>query len=226
MADIQPKNTDTIRVNVITEKTGASGVSINSCVKANSATALTPVSATIDLGGSAAATHYRKTFTKEITSEGQSITIGTNSAHSCDLKSTGLTRVSIGSDGTITQDATNGGSLVWTKTSTAVAQASATALTAAGTIISDALALVNVFNHVTTAAAATGVKLWDAPIGTKIEVVNSGANALNVFPHSASGTMNGGAAGAAVSVATNTYNIFVRVSSTNWIAREITSAAA
>jgi hypothetical protein len=134
--------------------------------------------------------------------------------------------VTVETDGDLAQDATDGGNLLWTKTSTAVAQAAATGLTASGTIITDALDLTAVFNHVTTAAASTGVQLWDAPIGSQLVVVNSGANALNVWPHSGTGTINSGVAGAAVAVATNTYNVFVRVSSTDWIGREIASAAA
>lgn len=194
MADIQPKNTDTIRVNVIKEKTAATGVT---CA-----------------------------YGKEFTSSGMAQTLGSTTAHAVNLKSNNLTRVSLESDGDLAQDATNGGNLLWTKPSTGIAVAAATGLTAAGTIITDALDLTAVFNHVTTAAASTGVQLWDAPIGVEIIVVNSGANALNVWPHDGSGTLNGGAAGSAVSIATNAHAYFWRVSSTDWIAREITSAAA
>jgi len=134
--------------------------------------------------------------------------------------------VTVETDGDLAQDATNGGNLLWTKTSTAVAQAAATGLTATGTIITDALDLTAVFNNITTVAASTGVQLWDAPVGAQITVVNSGANALNVWPHSGTGTINGGVAGAAVAIAAEAYAIFTRVSSTNWIGREIVSAAA
>lgn len=245
MADIQPKNTDTIRVNTIKEKTGGSkitldnitlvnevkektasnGVRLNDIVKFT--TALIPLSATIDIGTSTAAEHVREAFLKKISSNGQSLTISVTSAHDIDLQSTNLTRVSVLAAGDLSQNATNGGNLVWAnKQSTAITQTATTSITAAGTIITDATDLTAVFNHVTTAAASTGVQLWDAPIGSTITVVNSGANALNVWPHSAAGTFNGGSAGSAVAVATNTYNVFVRVSSTNWIAREIASAAA
>lgn len=244
MADIQPKNTDTIRVNSIKEKTGGTGVTIENIAKIDDIredtggagvslnqivkflSAILPLTANIDLGTSTAAQHIKEAFIKELTSNGQALTLGTDSAHSVDLKTSGSTRVSLESDGDLAQDGTNGGNLLWTKASTAVAQAAATSLTAAGTIITDALDLTAVFNHITTAAASSGVQLWDAPIGSKIEVVNSGANAVNVFPHSGTGTINGAAGGAAVSVATNAHAYFVRVSSTNWIGREITSAAA
>lgn len=246
MADIQPKNTDTIRVNKIKEKTGGSGITLDNTVlvdalvektasngvRLNSivkfTTAVIPLTSSIDLGTSTGAEHYREGFFKEITSNGQALLLGTDSAHDLTFKTgaTGLTRMSVLATGELSQDGTNGSNLLWTKASTAICQAAATSITAAGTVITDAFDLVSVFNHVTTAAASTGVQLWDAPIGAKIEVVNSGANALNVFPHSGTGTINGGAGGAAVAVATNTYNVFVRVSSTNWIGREIASAAA
>lgn len=242
MAAIQPKNTDNIKVNIINEKTaaskvsfpdgtkidsiveytGAAGVSLNAILKCT--TLVLPLSSTIDLGN--VANHFREMLIKEVTSSGQALSVGTDSAHSLTLKSNALDRVAIESDGDLAQDATNGGNLLWTKTSTAVAQAAATALTAAGTVITDALDLTSVFNHLTTVAASTGVQLWDAPIGAQITVINGGANALLVYPHSGAGTINGGVAGASVSVATATYNIFVRVSSTNWIGREIASAAA
>lgn len=92
-----------------------------------------------------------------------------------------------------------------------------TGLTAAGTTISDALALVSLVNVVSTAAAATGVKLPDVSIGSTVFVQNNGANALNVFPHSSSGTLNGGSAGAAVTCAAAAGNICTRLTSTDWL---------
>lgn len=92
-----------------------------------------------------------------------------------------------------------------------------TALTAAGTTISDALALVSLVNVVSTTAAATGVKLPDVSIGSTVFVQNNGANALNVFPHSSSGTLNGGSAGAAVTCAAAAGNICTRLTSTDWL---------
>lgn len=239
MADIQPKNTNTVRVDAIDEKTPAAGISlkkttkvdtineytasngvhINGIIKAT--TAVIPKSATIDLGTSTAAEHYREAFLKEVTSNGQDITAGTDSAHSVQFKSNALNRVNIDSSGNLNQDATNGGNLVWTKASSAVAQAFGSAISAAGTVITDATDLTAVFNNVTTVAASTGVQLWDAPQGAMIIIRNAGANALNVFPHSGTGTINGGAGGAAVSVATSSLSIFWRVSSTNWIGIEI-----
>lgn len=101
-------------------------------------------------------------------------------------------------------------------TSTAPTKSTGTGLTAAGTTISDALALTKLVNVVTTAAASTGVKLPDAPIGQMVTVQNNGANAINVFPHSASGTINAGSAGAAVTTASAAGAICIRNSSTDW----------
>ena len=93
------------------------------------------------------------------------------------------------------------------------------ALTAAGTVITDALDLTKFINVITTTAASTGVQLpseW--PIGQMGIVQNGGANALNLFPHSASGTINGGSAGAAVSIAAAAGNLIVRQTALNWLA--------
>lgn len=98
-------------------------------------------------------------------------------------------------------------------------------LTATGTTIADALALVNLVNLVGTAAAGTGVRLPDAPIGQLVVVQNNGANALNVFPPSASGTINGGTAGAAVTTAAAAGFLGIRRSATDWIGYVIAKEA-
>lgn len=93
-----------------------------------------------------------------------------------------------------------------------------TGLTAAGTEIGDALALTARINVITTAAASTGVKLPDVPVGVTVIVQNNGASTMNIFPHSSSGTINGGSAGAAVTVAAAAGNFLTRISSTDWLA--------
>ncbi len=102
-------------------------------------------------------------------------------------------------------------------TSSAPALSSSGSLTATGTTIADALALTSFVNLVGTAAASTGVKLPDAPVGTMVVVQNNGANALNVFPHGATGTLNGGTAGAAVTCAAAAGNLCIRRSATDWL---------
>lgn len=93
----------------------------------------------------------------------------------------------------------------------------ATGLTAAGTALADALALTSMFNVIGTAAASTGVKLpTNMPVGQWGIVQNNGANTVNIFPPSASGTINGGSGGAAVTTAAAAAALFVRLSSTDW----------
>ena len=102
-------------------------------------------------------------------------------------------------------------------TSSAPARSASGTLTATGSAIGDALALSAFVNVVGTTAASTGVKLPDAPIGSIIFVQNNGANALNLYPVDANGTINGGTAGAAVTIAAAAGNIAVRQTSTNWL---------
>lgn len=81
----------------------------------------------------------------------------------------------------------------------------AVAITAAGSTLGTATVLTSKFNKVTTAAASTGVSLpANAAAGDVVVVQNSGANALSVYPATAAGTIAGGSAGAAVSLATTT----------------------
>lgn len=93
-----------------------------------------------------------------------------------------------------------------------------TALTAAGTVLSDALALVSLINVVATCGAGAGVKLPEAPIGSIVMVQNNGANACLVYPPTSSGSMNGDTAGDAVSVAAAAGGIFSKLSATAWLA--------
>lgn len=76
-----------------------------------------------------------------------------------------------------------------------------TGLTAAGTTQATALPLTSAHNIVGTTAVGTGVILAsNLGITDKVYVKNEGANALLVYPPSG-GTINGGSANAAVSVA-------------------------
>lgn len=127
---------------------------------------------------------------------------------------------SVASNGDFTQDATLGGNIVMTKASTSVVQPVGTSLTAAGTTIADALQLTKVYNLATTVASGTGVKLWEATIGSAIFVQNGGGNNLEVYPPSASYTINAAAFGAAITLAaaTDDIGVFIRVAATTWIA--------
>ena len=85
-----------------------------------------------------------------------------------------------------------------------------TGVSAAGTDQSGATSLTRNFNQVSTTAANAGVKL----AGTIPQWVrNDGANALKVYPHSG-GTINGGSANAAVTLAVGGTVLFLPTSTT------------
>ena len=109
--------------------------------------------------------------------------------------------------------------------SSAPALSSSGSLTAAGSTITDALALTSFVNLVGTAAASTGVKLpIDCPIGQCVYISNNGANGLKVYAQS-SQTLNTTIAGATGTTVANTEAIqCIRQSATNWIAIRVTRA--
>lgn len=155
--------------------------------------------------------------------QGGSVTTGhvlvrsTNASAEVRLQTNSSTRFAVIS-ADLVQDATNGGNILLTKASSFVAQPAATTISAAGSAIGDATQLAATFNNITTVAASTGVKLYDSTSnGYCIAVRNSGANNLNVYPPNASGTINGGSAGAAVVVATTEVAVFFKVAANTWI---------
>jgi hypothetical protein len=77
-----------------------------------------------------------------------------------------------------------------------------TGLTAAGTTIADAAAIPAAVNVFGTVAASTGAILPRGDIGDCVTVRNGGANALLVYPPSATGVINALSAGAGFSMAT------------------------
>ena len=90
-------------------------------------------------------------------------------------------------------------------------------LTATGTTLATGLALTSFANRFATVALNTGAVLPSTfPIGQIGFVHNGGANPLNLYPHSASASINGGGAGAAVTIAASAANIFFKESATSW----------
>lgn len=82
---------------------------------------------------------------------------------------------------------------------------SAVTISAAGSTLATATPLTSRFNKVTTVAASAGVSLpVGVGVGEVVVVQNSGSNALSVYPATATGTIAGGSAGAAVSLAVTT----------------------
>lgn len=246
MADIQPKNTDTVRVNKIKEKTpgskitldnitlvdevrektAAAGITLNQLLKLT--TALIPTVATMDIGTTTAAEHIREAFINEVTNADAAdvFRFGTDSNTTSKWKTNALDRFSLETNGDLKQDATNGGSILLNqKASTALAQTSGIGLTATGTTIADALALTAVYSHLGAVAAGTGVKLWDAPQGSILYILNNGANAVTIYPTSLGDTIAGYAAGAGASLAVGALALLLRYSSASWLGVEITSPA-
>lgn len=86
----------------------------------------------------------------------------------------------------------------------AVAGNIATAVSAAGTSITDATDLVASVNMVTTWAASAGVQLPAMDLGDEVEVINLGAGAGFVYPETASVQINALSAGTGFVLAPNT----------------------
>lgn len=214
---IQPKNTNDILSDTLSEKTGAAGVMINSSLKVVSGGAAVPVSATIDIGLSdTTAHHLRALYTKAVNSSGVALGIGTLTTDSLNFINNNLTRFSLNSSGDIVQDATSGRDISLTNVSTALLSAIATAVSAAGTTITDATQLTACLNRLTAVSASQGVKLWNARVGTVLFVWNTSGITCNIFPSSGTDRINGGTVGAAITLATATLAVFWRDSATNW----------
>lgn len=94
----------------------------------------------------------------------------------------------------------------------------ATALTATGTTNADALALSATINQVSTTAASTGVRLMSPESGSGVVVINSGANALLVYPSTGAQINALTATTGGFSVAAGGRALFVGTGSANWFA--------
>lgn len=100
----------------------------------------------------------------------------------------------------------------------AINGALATGLTAAGTVIGDALDLNADTNVIGTCASGAGVQLPSAEIGDSVEVYNGGANACKVYPDASANQVNGLTAGSAFLLAPNTMCYCRKITSTRWVA--------
>ena len=90
----------------------------------------------------------------------------------------------------------------------------AATLSAAGTTISDATEVTAAHSYVTTVAAGAGVKLKAVEAGKPWSVSNAGANALLLYPPTASFAFNGAAAGDPITVPVNGCAMGVFISAT------------
>jgi hypothetical protein len=94
----------------------------------------------------------------------------------------------------------------------------ATGLTAAGTVITDALDLVADTNVIATCGSGAGVQLPSCEIGDSCEVYNGGANACKVYPDASANQVNALVAGTAFSLSPNTMCYCRKITATRWIA--------
>jgi hypothetical protein len=100
-------------------------------------------------------------------------------------------------------------------TSGDITAATASSITAAGTIQGDATALTKTYNVVATATADQGVKLPTAASGLVYNVINATSVSIKLYPNT-SGTINSGTANAAINIPAGTSAQLVGTSSSNW----------
>ena len=86
---------------------------------------------------------------------------------------------------------------------------------ATGTTIANAAALTGPAVVVTGGNGTTGVQLPDLAVGETI-LVHSDGGATKLYPHSSTGKINAGSAGANVVVAADETAILFRFSATDW----------
>lgn len=86
--------------------------------------------------------------------------------------------------------------------------------TAAGTSAGDATALTYVYNDITTTGSGAGVKLPQTEMGETIQVVNSGANVLTIYPYDTNSTINGAASSELLPGGSALYSA---TSNTSWV---------
>ena len=92
-------------------------------------------------------------------------------------------------------------------------------LTSTGATLAAALELTAFNSIITVSGVSTSVRLptiW--PIGQMGIIDNRGANTVSLFPPTAAMTINGGSAGAAVTIVAGNLNLVVRVSATDFSA--------
>jgi hypothetical protein len=91
-------------------------------------------------------------------------------------------------------------------------------ISAAGSTNANATPLSGAINRVTTAAASTGVRLMLPESGSQVVVVNSGANAVLVYPGTGAQINALTATTGGFSVAAGGRALFVGTGSANWFA--------
>ncbi len=118
--------------------------------------------------------------------------------------------------GALARDISRGGTSAGS--SQAINGAVATALTAAGTSITDALDLAATCNVISTCASGAGVQLPSMQVGDECEVYNGGANQCLVYPDQTTVGINQLSVGTAMALPQYTSCKYRKVSSTQIIA--------
>ncbi len=100
------------------------------------------------------------------------------------LATTGLaiTRFSVIANGDFSQDATNGGDIVFARANRGVRNTVSSGASAAGTTSADATVMTSAYNNIGIVGAGQGVRFQGFPIGMTVAVRNGGANILKVYP--------------------------------------------
>ncbi len=93
----------------------------------------------------------------------------------------------------------------------------ATALSAAGTVITDALDLTADTNVIGTCASGAGVQVFPGEIGDSQGNYNGGGNSCKVYPDASGSQFNALGAGNAFLLAPNTMCYVRKITSTRWI---------
>lgn len=241
MADIQPKNTDTIRVNNIAEKTAASSISLKNITKVDDlreytgsagvtlnqiikvlSTGAKPLTASISLGTSTAAEHFLEEFLKTLTSNGQTLTIRTTSANDIVLALNSNTIWTFAqSTGNIDGNSSNCGNITFGKGLTGVCLGVSATFTALGTTQGTAAPIVNAVTVVTTSSAGVtdGVLLpaiTATTLGKELAVCNESGGSIKVYPATGA-NIDDGAANASVTVTDNTHKKYMPITTTRWL---------
>ena len=220
MADIQPKNTNTIRVDVIKEKTASAGISFPH--ELYPAANIEPSAATVNLGTSTAAQHFLEAFLKEITSNGQALTIGTDSAHNIVIKLNGNTVWTFTqSTGGLDNDSTNGGNLTFNKALTGICHNGDSTFTATGTTQGAAAPILKSVTVITTATGGVSDSLLlpvitSATLFKPVWIANESGATCKIFPNTGA-NLDDGAANASANLADNTHKMYMPITTTRWL---------
>lgn len=145
------------------------------------------------------------------------LTVGTTGINNLLFKTNGLNRWLVdGATGDILQNATDGGNIQFSKAGTGLINTVTAGISAAGSVIGDATALIASINEVTTVSAGQGVKLPDLASGQECTIINASGTNCKLWPPSGTQTIANGSLGQSTTISTLTTMVVVRVTSVRW----------